>query len=126
MRSVSFARIVIGAAFALSSFTALAQAAPAQMEGDKLVGPNGMTLYVFDKDVAGSGKSTCNGPCAANWPPLTAPADAEGSSDFSVITRDDGSKQWAYKGKPLYYWVKDQKPGDTTGDGVKGVWHVAK
>ena len=40
--------------------------------------------------------------------------------------RDDGAKQLAYKGKPLYYWSKDQKPGDRTGDGVNGVWHVAK
>jgi predicted lipoprotein with Yx(FWY)xxD motif len=43
-----------------------------------------------------------------------------------VIVRDDGSRQWAYKGKPLYLWVKDHKPGDTTGDGFRGVWHVAR
>jgi predicted lipoprotein with Yx(FWY)xxD motif len=48
------------------------------------------------------------------------------SGDYSVVTRDDGSKQWAYRGKPLYFWSKDAKPGDTTGDGVKGVWRVAR
>jgi predicted lipoprotein with Yx(FWY)xxD motif len=48
------------------------------------------------------------------------------SGDFSIITRDDGSKQWALKGKPVYYWVKDSKPGDKTGDGVNGIWQVAK
>jgi len=42
------------------------------------------------------------------------------------VTRDDGSKQWAYKGKPVYLWVKDKKPGDKTGDGVREVWHVIK
>jgi predicted lipoprotein with Yx(FWY)xxD motif len=85
-----------------------------------------MTLYTFDKDSAGSGKSVCNGQCATNWPPLMA-ADADAASgDYSVVTRDDGKKQWALKGKPLYYWVKDTKPGDTTGEGVMGAWHVAK
>ena len=81
-----------------------------------------MTLYVFDKDA--DGKSMCNAKCAENWPPLVA--DGAASGDFTVITRDDGKKQYAYKGKPLYYWSKDQKPGDKTGDGVNNVWHVAK
>ncbi|MBK8336368.1 MAG: hypothetical protein IPL03_07160 [Sterolibacteriaceae bacterium] len=86
----------------------------------------GMTLYVYDQDTAGSGKSTCNGPCAANWPPLMAEADAKPAGDYSLVARDDGGKQWAYKGKPLYFWAKDAKPGDKTGDGVKNVWHVVR
>ena len=90
-----------------------------------LVGPNGMTLYTFDRDMAGSGKSVCNGPCATNWPPLTAEGAAP-SGDYSVVTRDDGGMQLAYKGKPLYYWIKDTKPGDKTGDGVNQVWRAAK
>jgi predicted lipoprotein with Yx(FWY)xxD motif len=48
------------------------------------------------------------------------------SGDYTLVTRDDGSKQWAIKGKPLYYWSKDTKPGDKTGDGVNQVWQVAK
>ena len=92
-----------------------------------LVGANGMTLYTFDRDVAGSGKSVCNGPCATNWPPLMAAADAKASGDWTIVTRDDGSKMWAYKGKPLYTFAKDTKPGDTTGDGfLNGAWHMAK
>jgi len=92
-----------------------------------VAGPNGMTLYTFDKDAAGSGKSNCNGPCANNWPPLMAKEGDMASGDYSVVTRDDGKKQWALKGKPLYYWVKDMKPGDKTGDGFNNnVWHVAK
>jgi predicted lipoprotein with Yx(FWY)xxD motif len=98
--------------------------APARNEGGMLVGNNGMTLYVFDKDSAG--KSACNGPCAANWPPLMAAEGDQASGNWSVITRDDGSKQWAYKSKPLYFWAKDQKPGDKTGDGFNGVWHLAQ
>ena len=72
------------------------------------------------------GKSACNGPCATNWPPLMADGDAKASGDWTVVTRDDGGKQWAYKGKPLYTWAKDAKPGDKTGDGVNNVWHTAK
>jgi predicted lipoprotein with Yx(FWY)xxD motif len=92
--------------------------------GKVLTDSKGMTLYTFDRDAAG--KSNCNGPCAQNWPPLMAPASASASGDWSVVTRDDGSKMWAYKGKPLYTWAKDTKAGDTTGDGVNNVWHVAK
>jgi predicted lipoprotein with Yx(FWY)xxD motif len=111
---------------ALAATAAFAQTPPAKMSGDAMVGPNGMTLYVFDKDDAGSSKSGCNGKCAENWPSLKASDADKGSGDWSVIARDDGSKQWAYKGKPLYYWSKDQKPGDRTGDGFNNVWHVAK
>ena len=84
----------------------------------------GMSLYTFDKD--SKGVSNCNDGCAVKWPPLMAPAKAEGAGQFSVITRADGSKQWAVNGMPLYTWIKDKKPGDVTGDGVKGVWHIAK
>jgi len=76
---------------------------PAKAMDGVLVGPNGMTLYTFDRDAAGSGKSVCNGPCAANWPPLMAAAGASTSGDWSIVTRDDGGRQWAYKGKPVYY-----------------------
>lgn len=100
---------------------------PATVMNGMLVGPNQMTLYVFDKDAAHSGKSVCNSGCATNWPPLMAPASAGTMGDWSVLTRDDGSKQWAYKGRPLYFWVKDVKPGDKTGDGfLNNTWDTAK
>lgn len=92
--------------------------------GKVLTDQKGMTLYTFDKD--GKGTSACTGPCAENWPPLQAAGDAAPTGDFSVIDRADGTKQWAYEGMPLYGWVKDGKPGDTTGDGFKGVWHAAR
>ena len=93
--------------------------------GKILVDAKGMTLYTFDKDA--SGKSACNGPCATNWPPMMAAADAKASGDWTIVTRDDGGKQWAYKAKPLYTWAKDTKAGDTTGDGfLNGAWHAAK
>ena len=99
---------------------------PAKVADGMLVGPNGMTLYTFDRDVTGSGKSVCNGPCATNWPPLMAAETDKASGDYTIITRDDGKKQWAMKGKPLYYWIKDSKAGDKTGDGVQNVWHIVK
>lgn len=98
---------------------------PAMDKGGSLVDAEGMTLYVFDKDPAGGG-SACNGPCATNWPPLMAKGDASAAGDWSIVTREDGAHQWAYKGRPLYRWIKDAKAGDMTGDGFKGVWHVAK
>jgi predicted lipoprotein with Yx(FWY)xxD motif len=100
--------------------------APAKVADGVFVGANGMTLYTFDRDAMGSGKSACNGPCAANWPPLMANASDSGSGDWSIVTRDEGSRQWAYKGEPVYYWVKDARAGDRTGDGVNNVWHLAR
>ncbi len=117
------------AAVLLASPLALAQTAPAKVsdtpKGQVLVDAKGMTLYTFDKDSAG--KSACNGPCATNWPPLMASADAKDMGDWTVVTRDDGAKMWAYKGKPLYTWKNDKAAGDTSGDGFAGnVWHIAK
>lgn len=122
MRQQHLALLVAGM---FATGVAFAQSAPA-MKGANgiMVDAKGMTLYTFDKD--SGGKSACNGPCATNWPPLMAGADAKATGDWTIIMRDDGSKQWAFKGKPLYGWVKDTKPGDTTGDNVNNVWHVAK
>lgn len=112
--------VLLGALLALPAF---AQPKPAD---GALVGANGMTLYTFDKDTAGNGKSVCNGGCATNWPPFMAAEGDKAAGDFTVVTRDDGKKQWAAKGWPLYYWAKDTKPGDKTGDGVNGTWKTAK
>ncbi|CAB3867660.1 COG4315 family predicted lipoprotein [Achromobacter sp. CF-sbj1-Ac2-l] len=120
-------RTQIAAALVLSSaalFSAGAHAQAVKTQDGILVNSAGMTLYTFDKDAGG--KSACNDQCAKIWPPVTAAADAKASGDLSIITRDDGSKQWAYKGKPVYLYAKDTKPGDKTGDNFKDVWHVIK
>ena len=88
-----------------------------------LTDANGMTLYTFDKDTAGV--SNCYDKCATNWPPLFAADDAKDEGEFTIVTRTDGTKMWAHEGKPLYLWIKDTKPGDTTGDMVGEVWHTA-
>ena len=123
--------LLIRAAFAAIAFSAVtAQAAAPAMtaetaKGPALVDAKSMTLYTFDKDMGG--KSMCNGPCAANWPALMAASGSAASGDWTMVTRDDGTMQWAYKGKPLYTFAKDTKPGDITGDGfLNDAWHIAK
>ena len=92
--------------------------------GEVLADSAGMTLYTFAKDTPAV--SNCYGKCAELWPPLAAAADARPNGLYGVISRKDGSRQWAYQGMPLYGWVKDKQPGDTSGEGVKGVWAVAR
>ena len=120
---------IAGAVLSLGVSGLLAQTAePAKVgetsKGKVLVDAKGMTLYILDRDTAAN-KSTCNGQCATNWPPLMVSGDAKDSGSWTVVTRDDGGKQWAYKGKPLYFWKDDKKPGDVDGDNRNNVWHVA-
>jgi len=134
---MDFRKLVLGSAVALALFAGPAMAEDylggkvksVDMGGQMvLTDANGMALYTFDKDVQGSA-SNCydegESKCATNWPPLFAEAGAMAEGDFTIIDRKDGTKIWAYKGWPLYLWIKDTKPGDTTGDGVGGVWHLA-
>lgn len=88
-----------------------------------LTDANGMSLYTFDKDAPGT--SNCYDDCAVKWPPAFVDAGAAAEDDFTIVDRKDGTQIWAYKGWPLYLWEKDTKPGDVTGDGVGGVWHLA-
>lgn len=92
--------------------------------GNVLAGENGMTLYIFDKD--SDGASACYDKCATNWPPFLVAEGETPDEGFSVVTRTDGHQQWAYDGKPLYYWKNDIKEGDITGDGVLGLWQLAR
>ena len=95
--------------------------------GDILVGDNGMTLYIFTQD--GRDKSNCDADCLAKWPPLLTegnPTLGQGvdASQVGTALLADGTKIVTYDHRPLYYWIKDTKPGDTTGQGVGGVWYV--
>ncbi|MDP9481798.1 MAG: hypothetical protein M3P84_01080 [Chloroflexota bacterium] len=98
--------------------------------GTFLTGEGDMTLYIFKKDTT-PGKSSCNGDCATNWPPLvvaagaTAKAGAGVTGTLATIKRDDGTDQVTYNGVPLYYFAADAKAGDTTGQGVGDVWFIA-
>jgi predicted lipoprotein with Yx(FWY)xxD motif len=115
---------VIALTLAALLSTAAVAAEPLKKTEAGFVDAAGMTVYTFDKDVAGSGKSACVDGCLKNWPAVAA--SGELAAPWSAITRDDGSKQLAYKGKPLYLFVGDKKAGDRNGDNMKEVWHVAK
>ena len=121
---------ILVAVVAPLAVTSAANAAPptrtaTTANGPALTDSRGMSLYTFDKDT--DGKSAFNGPCVANWPVLKAEASDQPGDNYTIITRDDGSRQWAHKGKPLYTFVKDQKAGDISGDGfLNGVWHLAQ
>jgi len=96
-------------------------------KGQALVGPNGHVLYVYDPDTATS--SSCSGECATAWPPLVGtphPGAGLKADDFGTIARADGSKQVTYDHHPLYYFARDKDGEDVYGDGVGGVWHLAK
>ena len=104
--------------------SAPAWAEPPKTQNGHFVDSTGAALYTFDKDTPG--KSNCADKCAQNWPPALAERDDVASGDWTLVESHDGKPQWAYKGQPLYLFIKDTKPGDTTGDGVGGVWHLAK
>ena len=121
-------RIAIAAAVLSIGLGAALAAEPAMVadtaNGKIYTDAKGMTLYTFDKDEAG--KSNCYDNCAKNWPPFMAEAGAMAEGEWTIVERTDGTKMWAYEGKPLYLFIKDTKAGDVTGDGANDVWHVAK
>lgn len=95
---------------------------------DVLVDARGLTLYTFKNDEAAPGKSVCNGGCATTWPPVvvtgTATKDASLPGEVGTITRDDGTKQATYRGKPLYRFAADTAPGETKGATIAS-WALA-
>lgn len=118
--------LVLAGCGSMGTSSSQAPSTPTQAADGTLIGPSGKTLYFFSKDVKGSGASACYDACATNWPPLGVAASAQAIGDYNIIVRTDGSRQWAYKGQPLYYFIKDANPGDKTGDGVGGLWKTAK
>jgi predicted lipoprotein with Yx(FWY)xxD motif len=95
-------------------------------KGPYLTDFQNLTLYTYDNDT--NGVSMCYNDCVKMWPIYTSGATAQSQfpENITVITRTDGSKQFAWKGKPLYYYTGDQNVGDMNGDGVGGVWHIVK
>jgi predicted lipoprotein with Yx(FWY)xxD motif len=122
---------VLAAALSLASACALADAPTVipglathkTIYGEALADARGMTLYVSDDDA--QGRSKCDAACAETWQPLAAARLAKPSGDWSVVTRDDGTRQWAFQGKPLYLYADDHAPGDSNGEGTQGRWHAA-
>ena len=94
------------------------------LDSSNRISRNGYTLYTFRND--STDVSVCNGGCAQNWPPLFADSGATADSEFTLLSREDGTVQWARNGRALYFYTGDSQPGDTNGDGVGGVWDVAR
>ena len=126
MKSIRVIAPAVIVAAAVGGF-AIAQGMPASVKvtNGVLTDTKGMTLYTWDKDKEAN-KSACEGNCIMNWPALMAAGNDKDTGDWKVIARPDGSKQIAYKGKPLYYYKDDKAPGDKVGDGKGMVWHIAK
>jgi predicted lipoprotein with Yx(FWY)xxD motif len=106
-----------------------ATTAPAKVvvtkQGPKLVDLKGMTLYTYERDTSGK-TSSCDGKCTESWVPLSASTDAKAIGDFTVITRNDGSKMWAYRYRPLYTSPADKAPGDANGNATTLQWRIAR
>jgi len=83
-----------------------------------------MSLYYFTNDEIGV--SNCNGACAEAWPPAVFPEGTPMGENYSLIQRDDGRFQVAFKGHPLYLYSGDTRIGETNGDGVDGLWRLAR
>lgn len=119
--AMAFAAMLLSPAFGAPVSPAKLTKTPV---GTVLASQSGKTLYTFSKD--GRDKSECTGKCAVNWPPFAAPAKADSAGDWTVITRSDGERQWAFKDRPLYTFAKDHKAGQTRGNGLlNGAWQVA-
>ncbi|MGE5240513.1 MAG: hypothetical protein ACM3NI_02605 [Bacteroidota bacterium] len=114
---------LIPAAFA-AALTANVAIAQSVDETNGVLAASGHTLYTSDNDAAS--KSNCNGGCTAAWPPFLVQAGDNVPVEFRVITRDDGTKQWALNEKPLYFFAADVQAGDAKGDGKGGVWHAIR
>lgn len=113
----------IAASLVLAAGTASAQPPGLQKANGGLANGEGKALYTFDNDSAG--KSTCSGGCLNFWPPFTPGSDAKPDADWTVITRDDGAKQWAYKGKPVYFFSRDMAGRPPMGESVQN-WKMIR
>jgi predicted lipoprotein with Yx(FWY)xxD motif len=111
---------------AAATANAVFQVGTSTTKGNFATDPQGMTLYVFDKDTPGV--SNCSGACAATWPAYAASTATTVTlpAHITVIQRADGTSQFAWDGRPLYHYANDKAVGDTNGDGIGGIWHIVK
>ena len=111
-------------ALGLTGLAAISLHAQPAFQAELLTDPAGRTLYVFDKDQPG--QSNCSGACLQAWPAYNADTSTGSASTLTEVARLSASGQWTWKQMPLYYFAGDAKPGDRSGDGSGGVWHVVK
>ena len=116
-------RFILALPAAVFAVAAHAEGPPVKVTNGVYTTDIGLALYTSDKD--GGGKSHCNGACLSKWAPLLATSKAQSEGAWTVISRDDGIRMWAYKGKPVYR-LSGEKPGERRGDGVDNQWHAVK
>src|SRR5262245_51465706 len=130
MRAFAKLAAIAVAVTAFAGGTAAAETGPAGIQfqklghGWRLADAKGMTLYTSARDRDAT-KPSCIRGCAKTWPPVAAAADDKAEGDWSKLTREDGSLQWVYRGKPLYAYSKDVAAGDINGDEINNIWNVA-
>lgn len=130
-RSSVTALIAMAVALATTGISYAAEFVPADVALHKtgagwlITNKQGTTLYTHDPDASTPGKSSCTGKCATAWPPFLAPTSASASGDWSLVAREGGQKQWAFRRMPLYFYARDNYPGAAFGDGEDVIWHVA-
>lgn len=120
---MTFLRQAAALAIVMSTGVAIQVMAQPRISNGIITDEKGMSLYSWDNHPA-----LCEGPCSLSWPPMLVETGTKApNADFGTVKREDGKLQWTYKGRALYRWVNDKKPGDTDGDGFrKGLWHLAK
>jgi predicted lipoprotein with Yx(FWY)xxD motif len=121
MRLIAGLAAITALGFAFAG-AAIADPSGVTLKDGAFIAPDGKPLYTFARDIT-PGKSACNGGCAASWPALAATSTDKDAGDWTVVTRDDGAKQWAYKGKPLYTFARDTAGAAATG--VSAAWPLA-
>jgi predicted lipoprotein with Yx(FWY)xxD motif len=113
-----------------SSVSTVALKTETTRAGMVLADNHGLTLYYYSADKRGSGTSVCTGGCATAWPPLAAPVKAPAGvrlpGPLGIITRPGGVRQVTINGFPIYLYAGDKAPGQETGNGMSGSWHVIK
>jgi predicted lipoprotein with Yx(FWY)xxD motif len=107
--------------YVASDFKSAARITPA---GTILTTPDGMTVYTYVNEAAGS--ASCYADCAEEFPPVLAPAGAKPFGELTTVKRLEGKQQWAFRGKPLHFYADDKAPGDLKGENKDGLWHVVK
>ncbi len=115
----------VSAAASAQPVTAVVAKPPIRKLNGHLVDMKGRGIYVWDGDRA-AGRSTCNSQCRLLWPPIVAEPGAKPVGGFTIVGRDDGTRQWALGDRPLYRWVSDVHYGDAGGDGIGDKWHLVK
>ena len=114
---------LVAGALCSIALTLPTETVPAQVHAGVLVDPSGYMLYTYEQDPPG--QSRCSGFCAEEFPPLRAFPEAREACGFTILSRDDGTRQWAYRGRPLYRYRRD-RANDLLRDDRGSHWRIVR